>query len=215
MATDIDVGRPVLVLVRHGQSEDNEGDLFSGLRNPALTARGVEEARCSGRTLKALGLRFDCTFTSKLQRAQTTLALILEELGQADLPGCEDAALNERDYGAIAGLNKTQARAQFGTEQVRYWRKSYEGVPPGGESLAMTAARVWPYYEQNIASRLREGNSVLVVAHGNSLRALLVLLEGIAPENIDDVNIGTAEFLTYAMSEDGGTLTRAAMPLPA
>lgn len=194
---------PALVLMRHGQSEDNARDLFSGLRDPALTPRGVEEAKAAGRAMRERGLRFDLAFTSRLQRAQTTLALLLAELGQPDLPVERDAALNERDYGALAGLNKTQARAQFGTEQVRSWRKSYDAVPPGGESLAMAAARVWPFFEGTIVPRLRDGASVLVVAHGNSLRALLVQLDRIAPEAIEEVNLGTAEFLTYARAPDG------------
>ncbi|WP_342152793.1 2,3-bisphosphoglycerate-dependent phosphoglycerate mutase [Methylorubrum sp. SB2] len=194
---------PTLVLMRHGQSEDNARDLFSGLRDPALTPRGVEEAKAAGRAMRARGLHFDVAFTSRLQRAQTTLSLLLSELGRPDLPVATDAALNERDYGALAGLNKTQARARFGTEQVRSWRKSYAAVPPGGESLAMAAARVWPFFEGTILPRLRAGASVLVVAHGNSLRALLVQLDGIAPEAIEDVNLGTAEFLTYAPTPEG------------
>ncbi|WP_232627712.1 2,3-bisphosphoglycerate-dependent phosphoglycerate mutase [Methylobacterium sp. Leaf118] len=200
-----------LVLMRHGQSEDNARDLFSGLRDPALTPRGVEEARAAGRSLKALGLRFDVAFTSRLRRAQDTLALMLGELGQPDLSVEKDAALNERDYGELAGLNKTEARARFGGDQVRSWRKSYEAVPPGGESLAMAAARVWPFFEGRIAPRFRDGASVLVVAHGNSLRALLVQLERIAPEAIEEVNLGTAEFLIYAAAAEGGLVRRAAI----
>ncbi|SFM03965.1 2,3-bisphosphoglycerate-dependent phosphoglycerate mutase [Methylorubrum salsuginis] len=195
---------PALVLMRHGQSEDNARDLFSGVRDPALTPRGVGEAQAAGRALKERGLHFDIAFTSRLQRARTTLALLLAELGQPDLPVVADAALNERDYGALAGLNKTQARAQFGVEQVRSWRKSYAAVPPGGESLAMAAERVWPFFEGTIVPRLRAGASVLVVAHGNSLRALLVQLDGIAPEAIEEVNLGTAEFLVYGPRPDGG-----------
>lgn len=212
MQAESAAGKPVLVLVRHGQSEDNESGLFSGLRDPALTARGIEEARATGRAMKALGLRFDCAFTSALQRAQHTLTLILEELGQSDLPVCADAALNERDYGSLAGQNKAQASGLFGVEQVRYWRKSYGGVPPGGESLAMTAARVWSCFQGEIEPRLRDSESVLVVAHGNSLRALLVHLEGIAPEAIDDVNIATAEFLRFGLDTTGRGLTRARAP---
>lgn len=195
--TAMGADKRTLVLMRHGQSEDNERDLFSGWRDPALTARGIAEAQAAGRAMRAAGLRFDCAFTSGLRRAQATLALLLEELGQPDLPVEADIALNERDYGALAGLNKTEARARFGVEQVRSWRKSYEAVPPGGESLAMTAARVWPFFEGTIAPRLRDGARVLVVAHGNALRALLVRLDGIAPEAIEEVNIGTAEFLVY------------------
>ena len=198
--------RRALVLMRHGQSEDNERDLFSGWRDPALTAKGIAEARAAGRAMRASGLHFDCAFTSGLRRAQATLALLLEELGQPDLPVQKDVALNERDYGALAGLNKTEARARFGVEQVRSWRKSYEAVPPGGESLAMTAARVWPFFEETIMPRLRDGARVLVVAHGNALRALLVRLDGIAPEAIEDVNIGTAEFLVYGPADPAASL---------
>jgi 2,3-bisphosphoglycerate-dependent phosphoglycerate mutase len=210
----METGSPVLVLMRHGQSEDNERDLFSGLRDPALTARGMEEARAAGRALRALGLRFDGAVTSRLRRAQDTLALLLCELGQSALPVQMDAALNERDYGALAGLNKTEARARFGGEQVRSWRKSHEAVPPGGESLAMTAARVWPFFETSIAPRLRGGDSLLVVAHGNSLRALLVHLDRIAPEAIEEVNIGTAVFLIYEATADSRWVRRAGVPMP-
>ncbi|KQT58517.1 phosphoglyceromutase [Methylobacterium sp. Leaf456] len=203
---------PALVLMRHGQSEDNARDLFSGLRDPALTPRGVEEAKTAGRAMRERGLHFDVAFTSRLQRAQTTLSLLLTELGRPDLPVESDPALNERDYGALAGLNKTQARAQFGTERVRSWRKSYAAVPPGGESLAMAAARVWPFFEGTILPRLRAGASVLVVAHGNSLRALLVQLDRIAPEAIEAVNLGTAEFLTYAPDPEGRWVRAPASP---
>jgi 2,3-bisphosphoglycerate-dependent phosphoglycerate mutase len=195
--------RRTLVLVRHGQSEDNAQDLFSGLRDPALTPRGVEEAHAAGRALKDLGLDVSHAFTSKLRRAQQTLALILEELGRADLHPHADAALNERDYGALAGLNKTEARARFGREQVRSWRKSYDATPPSGESLATTAVRAWAFYEQAIAPRLREGGCVLVVGHGNTLRSMLMRLDGINAQDIEEVNIGTAEFLVYVMAPDG------------
>lgn len=205
----------ILVLMRHGQSEDNARDLFSGLRDPALTPRGIEEARAAGRALRERGLHFDRVFTSRLRRAQDTLALLLGELGQPTLTVETDAALNERDYGALAGLNKTEARARFGVEQVRSWRKSYEAVPPGGESLAMAAARVWPFFEGRIVPRLTEGASVLVVAHGNSLRSLLVHLDRIAPEAIEEVNIGTAEFLIYGRAPDGRWVRNAERPGPA
>lgn len=209
-----DVSR-LLVLVRHGQSEDNERDLFSGWRDPALTPRGVEEARAAGRELKRMGLTFTHAFTSVLSRARHTMALALEELGQADLLVHEDAALNERDYGALAGLNKSQARERFGAEQVRVWRKSYHAVPEGGESLAMTAARVWPYYEREIAPVVRAGGRALLVGHGNALRSMLMRLDGIDPETIEDVNIGTAQILVYTLAEDGERLVRASLPLGA
>lgn len=202
----VTMDKPDLVLMRHGQSEDNEQDLFSGLRNPRLTARGVEEAKAAGRSMKMRGMRFDHAFTSGLTRAQQTLALLLGELDQAEPPIEADAALNERDYGELAGLSKTQSRARWGAEQVRTWRKSYEAVPPGGESLAMTAERVWTCFERRIAPRLQDGARVLVVAHGNSIRALLVRLDGISPEQIEEVNIGTAEYLAYGRDTRSGRL---------
>ena len=198
----------LLILVRHGQSEDNARDLFSGLRDPALTTRGVEEARAAGREIRRLGLDVTHAFTSVLTRARRTMELILNELGQADLPVRADAALNERDYGALAGLNKTQARARFSAEQVRVWRKSYDATPPGGESLATTAARVWPFYETEIAPVVRHGGRALLVGHGNALRSMLMRLDGIDPETIEDVNIGTAEILVYAMAADGQGLDK-------
>lgn len=198
----------LLVLVRHGQSEDNEQDLFSGLRDPDLTARGVAEAHATGRALRGLGLSFDRAFTSGLRRAQRTLGIILDEIGQPDLTTVRDAALNERDYGELAGLNKTQARARFGTEQVRIWRKSYHETPPGGESLADTAARVWPFYEREIAPVVAAGGRALLVGHGNALRSMLMRLDGVDPTSIEEVNIGTAQFLVYAMAEDGRGLAR-------
>jgi 2,3-bisphosphoglycerate-dependent phosphoglycerate mutase len=197
-----------LVLVRHGQSEDNERDLFSGLRDPALTPRGVEEARETGRALMGLGFRFSDAFTSELRRAQHTLSLILAEFGQPGPLVRTDAALNERDYGALAGLNKTDARARFGRDQVRMWRKSYAAVPPGGESLAMTGERAWAYFERAIAPRIRDGGRVLLVGHGNTLRAMLMRLEGIDAETIEDVNVGTAEFMVYEPDDRSGRLTR-------
>ncbi len=197
----------MLVLIRHGQSEDNLQDLFSGLREPALTARGVEEAHEAGRELKRLGFRFTHAFTSVQTRALRTMEIVLAELGLPDLPVRSDPALNERDYGQLAGLNKTQARARFSAEQVRVWRKSFHAVPPGGESLEMTAARVWPFYEREIAPAIRDGGCALLVGHGNALRSMLMRLDGIDPMDIEDVNIGTAEFLVYRMAEDG-TLVR-------
>lgn len=203
----------ILVLVRHGQSEDNERNLFSGLRDPALTARGVEEARAAGRELDRLGLRFTHAFTSVLTRARTTMALILEELGQTNLAVRADAALNERDYGELAGLDKAQSRERFSAEQVRVWRKSFDATPPGGESLATTAARVWPFYEREIAPVVRAGGRALLVGHGNALRSMLMRLDGIDPETIEDVNIGTAQILVYALAEDGQRLVKTTLPL--
>jgi 2,3-bisphosphoglycerate-dependent phosphoglycerate mutase len=205
MTTDLS---RLLVLVRHGQSEDNAQDLFSGLRDPALTVRGVEEARAAGRELGRMGLRFTHAFTSVLSRAGETMDLILAELGQSDLPVRKHAALNERDYGGLAGLNKSQARERFGAERVRIWRKSYDAVPDGGESLAMTAARVWPFYEREIAPVVRAGGRALLVGHGNALRSMLMRLDGIDPTTIEDVNIGTAQALVYALAGDDRRLVK-------
>src|SRR5580692_2263918 len=164
----------ILVLVRHGQSEWNLKNLFSVCSDVDLTENGIKEARAAGKKLKAQGLHFDIGFTSALIRAQRSLDLVLEEMGQSNIPVIKDEALNERDYGDLAGLNKDDARAKWGEEQVLIWRRSYDVAPPGGESLKDTAARVLPYYIQEILPRVLGGSSVLVAAHGNSLRALIM-----------------------------------------
>lgn len=191
-----------LVLVRHGQSEWNLKNLFTGWRDVDLTAAGVEEARAAGRKLKAEGLRFDVAFTSALKRAQRTLDLMLEELGQTALPVIRDQALNERDYGDLSGLNKDDARKKWGEEQVHIWRRSYDVPPPGGESLKDTAARVLPYYIAEILPRVLRGERVLVAAHGNSLRALVMVLEKLSPEQILKREIGTGVPLIYRLGAD-------------
>jgi 2,3-bisphosphoglycerate-dependent phosphoglycerate mutase len=173
-----------LVLVRHGQSDWNLKNLFTGWKDPDLSPKGVEEAKAAGQRLKAKGLKFDLCFTSALTRAQHTLNLILGELGQQGLPITRDQALNERDYGELTGLNKDDARAKFGEEQVLIWRRSYDVPPPGGESLKDTLARSLPYYIHMIQPHVLEGKSVLVAAHGNSLRSLIMAIEGLTPEQI-------------------------------
>ncbi len=173
-----------LVLVRHGQSEWNLKNLFTGWKDPALTEQGIGEARAAGQRLKAKGLKFDMCFTSALSRAQNTLKLILEELGQTGLPETRDQALNERDYGELTGLNKDDARKKWGEEQVLIWRRSFDVPPPGGESLKDTLARALPYYVHHIQPHVLEGKSVLVAAHGNSLRSLIMAIEGLTPEQI-------------------------------
>ena len=203
-----------LVLVRHGQSTDNEQNLFSGFRNPDLTERGVAEAKAAGRKLKDLGFRFDIAFTSKLDRAQRTLTLMLEQLEQSDLPIRADSALNERDYGELSGLNKAEARNQWSPKQVHLWRKSYDAVPPGGESLAMTAARTVPFYEQELAVRVQEGERVLVVAHGNSLRSIVMHLENMTPEALMGFNITTSEILIYNFSGSGAVIEKTSVVAP-
>src|SRR6202171_5235086 len=167
----------LLVLVRHGQSEWNLKNLFTGWKDPDLTEQGIAEAKEAGRKLKAQGLTFDIAFTSVLLRAQHTLDLTLTELGQTGLPTKKHLALNERDYGELSGLNKDDARKKWGEKQVHIWRRSYDVPPPGGESLNDTHERVLPYYDAEIRPQIEAGRSVLVVAHGNSLRALIMRLE--------------------------------------
>ncbi len=192
----------LLVLVRHGQSEWNLKNLFTGWRDVHLTENGVKEAHAAGRKLKEEGLRFDVAFTSALARAQHTLDLMLEDLAQTSIPVFKDQALNERDYGDLSGLNKDDARAKWGADQVLLWRRSYDVAPPGGESLKDTAARVLPYYIQDILPRVLRGDRVLVVAHGNSLRALVMVLERLSPKEIVAREIGTGVPLIYRLNAD-------------
>jgi 2,3-bisphosphoglycerate-dependent phosphoglycerate mutase len=192
----------LLVLVRHGQSEWNLKNLFTGWRNVDLTENGINEARAAGRRLKAQGLRFDVAFTSVLIRAQHTLDLMLKEMGQTDIAVVNDQALNERDYGDLSGLNKDDARKKWGEEQVHVWRRSYDVAPPGGESLKDTAARVLPYYIQEILPRVLRGDGVLVAAHGNSLRALIMVLEKLSPENILKRELATGAPIIYRLNAD-------------
>ncbi|MGX1308419.1 2,3-bisphosphoglycerate-dependent phosphoglycerate mutase [Amorphus suaedae] len=193
----------LLVLVRHGQSEWNLKNLFTGWHDVALTEQGVAEAHKAGEKLKALGYAFDAAYTSDLKRAQDTLAIILEELGQASLPVIRDQALNERDYGDLTGLNKDDARKRFGEEQVHIWRRSFDVPPPGGESLKDTAARTLPYYEKNILPRVLAGERILVAAHGNSLRALIMEIEGLSGEEIVKRELATGVPIIYRLNEDG------------
>lgn len=197
-----------LVLIRHGQSEWNEKNLFTGWRDPDLTAQGVDEAKAAGQALKQQGLVFDLAFTSDLQRAQKTLTLLLAEQGQSDLPTTKNQALNERDYGDLAGLNKDDAREKWGAEQVHIWRRSYDTPPPGGESLKDTGARVLPYYDSAILPLIKAGKNILIAAHGNSLRSLVMRLEGLSSDEILDVNIDTGVPYIYQMDEAGAVLDK-------
>jgi 2,3-bisphosphoglycerate-dependent phosphoglycerate mutase len=191
----------LLVLVRHGQSEWNLKNLFTGWRDVDLTEQGVKEAREAGRKLKARGVKFDVAFTSALKRAQRTLDLMLEELGQ-NPPIIRDQALNERDYGDLVGLNKDDARKKWGEEQVLKWRRSYDIAPPGGESLKDTLARALPYYVTEILPRVMRGERVLVAAHGNSLRALVMVLDKHTPESIIKLNLDTGVPMIYRLNAD-------------
>jgi 2,3-bisphosphoglycerate-dependent phosphoglycerate mutase len=193
----------LLILVRHGESEWNKKNLFTGWKDPGLSEQGIAEAREAGRLLKAQGLVFDVAFTSVLKRAQHTLDLMLEELGQEGLETIRDQALNERDYGDLTGLNKDDARARWGEEQVQIWRRSFDVPPPGGESLKMTAERTLPYYKAGIEPRVLAGDKVLVSAHGNSLRSIIMALEGLSGEEIVRREVATGVPIIYRLNEDG------------
>jgi 2,3-bisphosphoglycerate-dependent phosphoglycerate mutase len=192
----------LLVLVRHGESEWNLTNLFTGWKDVDLTENGVKEARNAGRKLKAQGIRFDVGYTSALKRAQRSLDLVLEEMGQSSIPVIKNLALNERDYGDLSGLNKDDARKKWGEEQVQLWRRSYDVPPPGGESLKDTAARVLPYYIQEILPRVLRGESLLVAAHGNSLRALVMVLERLDTKQILNRELATGVPLIYHLNAD-------------
>lgn len=192
----------LLVLVRHGQSEWNLKNLFTGWRDVDLTEKGVAEAREAGRKLKTQGIKFDVAFTSSLKRAQRTLDLMLEELGQTSIRVFKDEALNERDYGDLVGLNKDDARKKWGEKQVHIWRRSYDVAPPGGESLKDTLARTLPYYVTEILPHVLRGERVLVSAHGNSLRALVMVLDKHTPKTITKLNLETGVPMIYRLNAD-------------
>lgn len=198
----------VLVLVRHGQSEWNEKKLFTGWRDPDLTEKGVEEAKRAGKSLKAGSYKFDIAFTSVLKRANRTLDLMLSELGQTGLETIFDQALNERDYGDLSGKNKADAAEEFGADQVHQWRRSYDIPPPGGESLKDTGDRVIPYYKDKIWPELKAGRNVVIVAHGNSLRALIKYLQDLTPEEILKQEVATGAPIIYTLNDDGSVKAR-------
>jgi 2,3-bisphosphoglycerate-dependent phosphoglycerate mutase len=191
-----------LVLVRHGQSEWNLKNLFTGWRDVGLTEQGTAEALAAGEKLKSRGLKFDIAYTSALQRAQKTCQLILDVVGQGELKTIRDQALNERDYGDLSGLNKDDARKKWGEEQVHIWRRSYDIAPPGGESLKDTGARVWPYYLHEVQPHVLRGETVLIAAHGNSLRALIMALDGKSGEEIVKLELGTGVPIVYKLNAD-------------
>ena len=198
--------KSILVLVRHGQSEWNQKNLFTGWKDPKLTHQGINEAVEAGKSLKAEDMNFDIMFTSDLFRAQETGRLILKEMDQTDIPFIKHQSLNERNYGDLAGLNKDDARERWGEEQVHIWRRSFDIPPPGGESLKNTAERVLPYFESEIMPKIDEGLNVLIAAHGNSLRALVMQLEKIGPEEIVKLEIATGDPLIYDCTHQ--TITR-------
>ena len=192
-----------LVLVRHGQSQWNKKNIFTGWKNPDLTELGIKEAIKAGIALKKSGYKFDLMFTSVLLRAIRTGKLILEELDQKNLKVIENEALNERDYGDLSGLNKDEAREKWGSDQVHTWRRSFDTPPPQGESLKNTAERVLPYFSENILPLIRKNREIVVVAHGNSLRALVMHLDNLSPDEVVRLEIPTGMPICYQINNQG------------
>ena len=199
---------PHLVLLRHGQSQWNLENRFTGWVDVPLTQKGEEEARQAGEKMKAVQLQFDTTFTSVLQRAIRTLELALGVLGQSDLPVEQDQALNERHYGDLQGLNKAETAQKFGDEQVRIWRRSYDVPPPGGESLENTAARTLPYLTEKILPTIQAGQHVLVAAHGNSLRSIIMHLDQLSREEVLSLELGTGVPVVYDLDTTGNVQSK-------
>lgn len=195
-----------LVLIRHGESQWNLENRFTGWIDVPLTDKGREEARRAGEKLR--DIRFDKAYTSVLQRAIETLEIVLTVIGQEQLPVARDQALNERHYGDLQGLNKAETAEKFGKEQVHQWRRSYDIAPPGGESLKDTAARTMPYYESHIAPDVRAGKNVLVSAHGNSLRSIVMHLDQLTKEQVLELNLATGVPILYEMSPDLQVLSK-------
>ena len=192
-----------LILVRHGQSEWNEKNLFTGWKDPGLTDQGVSEAKNAGKLISEQNIEFDIMYTSMLSRAQKTGDIILGILNHKEIPIIKNEALNERHYGSLAGLNKDDARKKWGEEQVHIWRRSFDIPPPDGESLKDTADRVLPYFEAEIMPKVVSGSSILIAAHGNSLRALIMKLDSISPEDIVKLEIPTGAPIQYEFTAEG------------
>ncbi|EEB06937.1 monomeric 2,3-bisphosphoglycerate (BPG)- dependent phosphoglycerate mutase [Schizosaccharomyces japonicus yFS275] len=204
MSTTTTAAAPnLLVLTRHGESEWNKLNLFTGWKNPALTENGIKEAEIGGQRMAKRGLKFDIAFTSALQRAQSTCKIMLKEVGQPDLQTIANEKLNERFYGDLQGLNKDDARKKWGPEQVQIWRRSYDVPPPNGESLKDTVARVLPYYKETILPHILKGEKVFIAAHGNSMRALIKELEGLSGEEIVKRELSTGVPIVYHLDKDG------------
>lgn len=212
-STPIERGSGILVLARHGESEFNREDRFTGLKNPNLTPVGIEESISVGRVLRRRGFRCDVAFTSRLKRAQQSLRLILKELGATSVPMSEETALNERDYGQLSGLTREAARARWGAERVQSWRRSYDAIPPGGESLKMTMARTQPFFDNRIRPLLLRGSRILVVAHGNSVRSIVMSLEKLSPDDIAKVSFATGTLLIYRLDSVGTVIERTEIPV--
>ena len=197
-----------LVLVRHGQSEWNALNLFTGWKDPGLTDQGRQEANQAGQLIQSLNLDFDVMFTSALVRAQLTGDIILNIIKQTHIPTIKNQALNERNYGDLAGLNKDDARAKWGAEQVQIWRRSYDTPPPGGESLKDTGERVMPYFNQEIFPLIKKGQNILISAHGNSLRSMIKFLDNISDTEIVELEIPTGAPIHFTFNKDGDVDSR-------
>jgi len=197
---------PTLILLRHGESQWNLENRFTGWVDVPLSPKGEQEAKDAGKLLKEF--RIDKVYTSVLQRAIETARLALEAAGQTDLPVERDQALNERHYGDLQGLNKAETAEKFGDEQVKLWRRSYDIRPPGGESLKDTAARTLPYFEAHIVPDIREGQNVLVVAHGNSLRSIVMSLDKMTEQEVIELNIPTGIPLVYEFDDKGEIVSK-------
>ena len=197
-----------LLLVRHGQSEWNEKNLFTGWEDPGLTKKGEDEAQNAGLLIKELGINFDHLFTSALIRAQLTGSIILNEMGQNEIPTTKNQALNERFYGDLQGLNKDECKEKWGEEKVQIWRRSYEMGPPGGETLKETGERVIPYFKEEINPLILKGKNILIAAHGNSLRSLIKFLDNVSDEDIVKLEIPTGAPIHYIFNEDGRVIKK-------
>ena len=197
-----------LLLVRHGQSEWNEKNLFTGWEDPGLTKKGEDEAQNAGLLIKELGINFDHLFTSALIRAQLTGSIILNEIGQNEIPTIKNQALNERFYGDLQGLNKDECREKWGEEKVQMWRRSYEMGPPGGETLKETGERVIPYFKEEINPLILKGKNILIAAHGNSLRSLIKFLDTVSDEDIVKLEIPTGTPIHYIFDKDGNVIKK-------
>ena len=195
-----------LALVRHGQSQWNLENRFTGWVDVPLTELGRAEADRAGKALKTSGLRFTKAYTSVLARAEDTLAIMLDVLGQKGIPIARDQALNERHYGDLQGLNKKETADKYGAEQVHIWRRSYDVQPPGGESLKDTAARTLPYFERVILPDVKRGENVLVAAHGNSLRSIVMHLDKLTKEQVLELNLDTGVPIVYDIDSTGEVL---------
>ena len=195
-----------LVLIRHGQSQWNLENRFTGWIDVPLTNRGREEARSGAEKIK--GIKFNKAFTSALTRAQETLDIVLEVIGQKEIPVEKDQALNERHYGELQGLNKDEMKKKYGEEQVQLWRRSYDVAPPGGESLKDTAARTLPYFKEAILPEVKAGKNILVSAHGNSLRSIVMELDRLTKEQVLQLELATGAPIVYEIDPSGKILKK-------